>query len=458
MKATVEKLPECQATLRVELPAEAVTAERDQIVVAFSRQAKVPGFRAGKVPKGVIEKRYAKDIEEELIGRLVRTGCSDAIKKEELNVLHVEEVKDTSLNVDGTFSFVADLSLQPEITLPEYKEIPVELPEVEVTEENILNSIERVREKVADFEDVEHRGASSGDFVVVDYTGDIDGAPITEAVPKAAGYLAEGTDAWLEVAEEGFLPGFAMQLVGSAKGEERKVIVRFPKDFEVFELQGVEANYAVTVKEIKTRNLPEVTDEWCETMFEGRNLEASREWITENLREQMEKRVDEIKTSQILEYLHTNTEFELPKTAVARQAQLLVDQMVERGQMQGVSDEEIMEHQDEILANASDQAKLDVKSRFLLLEIANKEEMSVSQRELAMHVSAMAQRNKVAPKKMAKKLKDSGNLDALAEQILAAKTLDFLKSGASVSIKERDAAPEESSGTESSEPEKQNEE
>ncbi|MEZ5324840.1 MAG: trigger factor [Verrucomicrobiales bacterium] len=453
MNTTVEKLPECLATMRVEMPADAVSAERDKIVVAFTRQAKIPGFRPGKVPRGVVEKRYASDITDELMQRLVQTGCNEAIKKEELSVLHLEEIKETSLNEDGTFSFVVDMSLSPEITLPDYKEIAVELPKVEVTEENIVNSIERVREKVAEFEPVEHRGASGGDFVVIDYTGNIDGAPITEAVPKAAGYLAEGSDAWLEVSEEGFLPGFAMQLVGSAIGEQRKVIVRYPKDYDVFELQGVEATYEVTVKEIKKRNLPEVDDAFCEKMFEGRNLEQARQWITENLQHQMERRVDEIKTSQVLEFLHTNTEFELPKTAVDRQAQMLVDQMVERGQMQGIANEEILEHQDEILANASQQARLDVKSRFLLLEVAKKEEMTVSQRELAMQVTALAQRNKVSPKKMVKQLQDAGQLEALREQILAAKTLDFLKSGASVSLTERDKAPDESSGTESSEPE-----
>jgi trigger factor len=453
MNTTVEKFPECLATLRVEMPAEAVSAEREKIVVAFSRQAKVAGFRPGKVPRGVIEKRYANDITDQLLNRLVNSAYKEAIEKEELSVLNLEEIKDTSLNEDGTFTFAVDLSLSPEITLPDYKGIAVELPKAEVTEENIVKSIERVREKVADFEPVVHRGASGEDFVVIDYTGNIDGAPIAEAVPKAAGYLAEGSDAWVEVSEEGFLPGFAMQLVGSGLGEQRKVIVRFPRDYDLFELQGVEATYEVTVKEIKTRNLPEVDDAFCEKMFEGRNLEASRQWISENLLHQMERRVDEIKTSQILEFLHNNTEFELPRTAVDRQAQLLVDQAVQRGQMQGIADEEILHHQEEILANASQQARLDVKTRFLLLEVARKEEMTVSQR-----VTAIAQRNKVSPKKMVKQLQDAGQIDSLRDQILAAKTLDFLKSGASVSYTEKDQAPEESSGTESTEPETKDEE
>ncbi|MDA0811910.1 MAG: trigger factor [Verrucomicrobia bacterium] len=458
MNTTVEKFPECLATLRVEIPAEAVSAEREKIVVAFSRKAKVAGFRPGKVPKGVIEKRYASDITGELLNRLVNSACKEAIKKEELSVLNLEEIKDTSLNEDGTFSFAVDLSLAPEITLPDYKAIPVELPKIEVTEENILNSFEQVREKVADFEPVTHRGASGGDFVVIDYTGNIDGAPIAEAVAKAAGYLAEGNNAWIEVSEGGFLPGFAMQLVDSGLGEQRKVIVRFPKDFKLFELQGVEATYEVTVKEIKTRNLPEVDDAFCEKMFEGRNLEAARQWISENLRYQMERRVDEIKTSQILEFLHNNTQFELPKTAVDRQAQLLVYEMVQHRQMQGIADAEILEHQEEILANASQQARLDVKSRFLLLEVARKEEMTVSQRDMATQVTAMAQRNKVSPKKMVKQLQDANQIDVLRDQILAAKTLDFLKSSASVSYTENDRAPEESSGTESTEPESKDEE
>lgn len=442
--------------MRVEVPAEEVSAEREKIVTAFSRQAKIPGFRAGKVPRGVIEKRFAENIEEELVQRLVRRGCQDGFKQEELEVLNVSEVSESSLNDDGTFSFIVHFSLSPEIPLPDFKGIPVELPVVQVTEENIDNSLQRVREKVADFEDVERRGAAAGDFVVIDYKGNIDEAPIAEAVPKAAAYLAQGADAWIEIAEEGFLPGFALQLVGSAKGETRKVMVRFPKDFDVFELQGVEANYEVTVKEIKRRNLPEVDDAFCEKMFEGRNLGEVREWIRENIQEQMERRIDEMKTSQILEFLHKNSQFELPKDTVERQAQILVDQMVERGQVQGLSDEEILQHRDEILGNASQQAQLDVKTRFLLIEIARKEGFTVSQRELSMHVSALAQRRKVPPKKMAKQMKQNGTLNALNEQILASKALDFLKSDASVTLVERDAVPEPAPGTESSIPETNN--
>lgn len=458
MNTTVERFPECLATLRVELPAEAVTAEREKVVAAFSQRAKVAGFRPGKVPRGVIEKRYASGITDELFNRLVKSAYTEAIRKEELSVSHLEQVKDTSLNEDGTFSFAADLSLSPDIALPDYKGIAVELPKIEVTEESILDAIERVREKVADFEPVTHRGASGGDFVVIDYTGNIDGAPIAEAVPKAAAFLAKGSDVWIEVSETGFLPGFAMQLVGSGLSEQRKVIVRFPRDYDVFELQGVEATYEVTVKEIKTRNLPEVDDAFCEKMFEGRNLEASRQWISTNLFNQKERKVDESKISQILEFLINKTTFELPKSAVDRQAQLLVDQMVQRGQRDGVADDEILEHQEEILANASRQARTDMKILYLLTEVAKKEEMTVSQNEMATHVTAIARHHNVTPKKMVKQLQDANQIEPLREQILAAKALDFLKSNASIIVAEEDRAPEKSSGTESTKPEIKDEE
>jgi trigger factor len=454
MNTTVEKLPECQAKMRVDFPADAVSGEREGIVKAFQRQAKVPGFRPGKVPKSVIEKRFAEDIEEELITRLVRIGCSDGFKSEDLNVLQVISVEDKELSVDGTFSFNVEVALSPEIELPDYKTIVVKLPNTKIGEDHIDSSMERMREKVAPFEDVEDRAIEEGDVVVINYLGRIDDSPIEDAVPKAAAYLAKGTDSWIDIKEEGFLPGFALQLVGAAKDEKRDVTVRFPADFDVLELQGVEAVYEVEVKEIKIRDLPELDDQFAAKMFEGKTLAEARESVRESMQQHLDDQLEELKANQILQFLHENTNFELPGQMVSNHAQSLVNQMVERGQMRGLSDEEIIEHQDEILGNANQQAHGDVKSRFLLMEVAKAEELTVSQRELAMQIAGLAQRNKTSPKKMAKELKNSDQLDSLREQILASKSLDFLKSNASVEFVEQKSAEEAGEANEA----KQNEE
>ena len=454
MNTTVEKLPECQANMRVDVPVDVVSTEREQIVQAYARQAKVPGFRPGKVPKSVIEKRYEEDIKQELANRLLQKGCSEGFKKEELNVLQVIDVKEAELQDDGTFTFTVEVSLAPEIELPDYSSIQVQLPNTKVTDDQVEASIERVRENVAPFEDVEDRPVAEGDVAVIDYFGRIDESPIEDAVPKAAAYLAKGTDAWIDIKDEGFLPGFALQLVGASKGDKRNVEVRFPADFEVFELQGVEAVYDVEVKELKFRVLPDLDDEFAAKMFEGRTMEEAREHVHGMLEENLEEKLEELKTNQIYKYLHENSNFELPKNLVNDHAQSLVNQMVERGQMRGLSDDEIIQHQDEILGNANAQAAVDVKSRFLLLEIAKEEEMTVTQRELAAQIAGIAQRNKTSPKKMAKQLKDSGNLDSIREQILASKALDFLRSNASVEYVESTEKAEETEDSELSEADK----
>ena len=446
MNTTVEKLPGCKATMRVEFPAEDVAAEREKVVGEFMKHAKLPGFRSGKVPRKVVEKRFEEQIISEVRERLLRNGINESIEKEDLKVLQLTRVDEADFSDDGTFSFLAEMSLEPEISLPDYKGIEVKLPKVGVTEEHIDNAIERVRENVAEFEDVEGRAVEAGDFLTVDYKGSIDGSDISEAVPKAASYYAAGDGTGIEVSEEGFLPGFAMQLVGAEQGEKRTVQVKFPDEFEVFELQGIEAQYEVEVKEIKIRNLPEVDDEFSEKMFEGRKLADARELIRESLREQMDQKLDELKTGQILEFLHTQAEFDLPESSINDHAQRLIDQTVERGHMSGLSDEEIREHEEEIVGNANNQARIDIKTRFMLMEIAEKEELTVTQRELASQVSAIAQRNKVPPKKMAKQLKESGSLDGLKEQILAAKSLDFLKANASVvEVENEDTVQEQGS-------------
>jgi len=183
MNITVDKQPECTATLRAEIPADKVQSERKNIVKAFGAQAKIPGFRPGKTPISVIEKRFANDIKAELESRLVSAACGEAMQQDEdLRVLNFKAPEATEFPDDGSFTFTMPLILAPVFELPDYKEIDVKVAPTDATEEEVQREIGGVLERYADYKDIEDRNLESGDIAVIDFTSTLDGKPLEEAV------------------------------------------------------------------------------------------------------------------------------------------------------------------------------------------------------------------------------------------------------------------------------------
>ena len=432
MNISLERLPECKANLLVEIPADRVEADRTKIIGSFARQAKIKGFRPGKAPKAVVEQRYQQEILDELAKQLVNEGCREGIRQEELEVLAVTDVKNQEFNPDGTLSFVASLTLAPEIQLPDYGTIPLKVPRLEVTDEDVDKAIDGFRERLATFEEVEGRELAMGDFAVISYTGNIDGDPLENSIPKSHAYLSENQDYWLQMKDDTFIPGFCEKIAGMSIGENRSVEIRMPEDIGIETIAGVEASYEVELKGIKEQQLPPVDDELAGKMFPEKTLVEAKDLIRENISHEQENRVEQFKADQIVKYLIGSSEFELPKEMVANATQRRVNQMVERGQMSGLGDEEIMQHQEEILNSAASQASFDVKTSFVLAEIGRKEEIKVTERDILQRVAAMAQQHGKPPKKLLKELKQNDGISQIRENILISKTLDFLKSNASV--------------------------
>ncbi|MEY5020309.1 MAG: trigger factor, partial [Verrucomicrobiota bacterium] len=177
MKILVEKQPNCTATLRVEIPADKVQNERQKVAQSLASKAKVPGFRPGKAPRAVIEKRFNKEIEAESRETLINSALDEAIKQEDLKVLDFGRVEELSNAADGGLSFSTKLTLAPEVKLPDYKGIKVTVPSAELPDEDLQGQLETLRERFADFNDVEGRAAEMGDFAVINYTSTIDGKP-----------------------------------------------------------------------------------------------------------------------------------------------------------------------------------------------------------------------------------------------------------------------------------------
>lgn len=440
MNIVVEREPKCLATLRVEVPADKVAAERGQIINYYANRARIPGFRPGKAPRAVIEKRFQREIAEELESRLVREAIDEALKRDQLRVLDIRGPQSPSYHADGAFSFTSRLVLAPDFALPDYKGIAVKVPKTEISDVMLDRNLTMIRERHADFADVTGRAAAAGDFAVIDFTTSINGQPVEQALGKPVGFLAGREGHWVKLDPESFLPGFAAALEGLETGASRDVPLTMPDDFPLGELRGREVVFHVTLKELKEQVLPEIDEELVNRVAPGQSVESFREFIRSQLLLEFERRVSESKVNQIVEALNRQAEFDLPDELVTSETQSQADAMVERGVSAGMSSEEIEAQQGEIFSAASQQARLNLKTNFILQEIARAENLAVTDRELLERIAAIAHNRRQPLKKFIKELQDNGRIPGIRNSMLIAKAIDFVVSNATVEEIEPTAA------------------
>ena len=439
MNIAVEKQPKCIAILNVEVPSADVTAKRQSITSSYASQAKLPGFRPGKAPKAVIEKRFAKQISEELTEALFGEACDKALETENLKVLDFGFPDNINERPDGSIAFETRLILAPEFTLPVYKGIEIKAPSTAVTDEEINTQLESIRERLAEFEDITGRAIQNDDIAVVDFTTTLDGKPLTEAIGEKGQYLAKRENHWLPVKEGSFLPGYAEQLVGSSQGDQKDVSITLDDKFPFEELRGKSIVLHTTVQGIKAPKLPELNDEFAEKLIPGKTLDEIKDVIRENMGMEKTKQINELKVSQIVEKLNAAIHFELPEEIVKREVQNQANSLVEQGSQQGASDEDILKQQEEIFSVATKRAVTNLRTNFLLQEIAQAEKIIVSDADLLGHISQIAQQRKQPIKKVIKDLQKSRQIQSIRNSMLISQTIDFLVEQAIVT----EVSPEE---------------
>jgi len=432
MNITVEKFPDCKAAIRVEVPREKVESQRAQITKFYHQGASIPGFRPGKAPAAMIVRRYAKQIEQELRDRLTAEGYQEGSKQEGLDILSPTEVKDPQFNEDGTFTFIVEVITAPAFDLPDIKGIPIKIPKIAVTEENVDQAIENLRERQANYPAVEGRALELGDLAVIDYHGFIDGKPVRELAPTAAERLQEGADYWVLVKEPNFLPGFCDGLVGLAVGETRPVVVKLPGDFPVKEIAGLEMTYEVTLKEVREQELPEIDDEFARSTRLADDAASLRGAVRTALEKDLEQKIEQTKREQIIQHLNEKIVFEVPQDLLSQATQRRVQELVEANQQRGVSEEEIVENQEEIMSAANQQAQFDVKTNFILHKIAEQEQVAATNEDLQRELMTHVMRTKATKAQIKKLIKNQRVLDRLRENIITRKTVDLLLAGATI--------------------------
>jgi len=445
MKVEVEKHPGLVSKLQIELPPEDVAKEWDAIANSFARFAKIPGYRPGKAPRAVIDKRFRKEIQEELTKKLVSKSYHEAVEREQLRVASLTNIEDVQFGENKSMRFRATVVTAPEFELPDYKQIPVQVPDTKVSDVDVDEALDRLRDQSADFVDVPARGLEMGDFAVLDFDGSVESKPISEIAPQASKNLYGGKKFWLHLAAGNFLPKFCEQLIGQKPGETRLVIVHFPEDFMVKELAGKKADYAVTLRDIKEKVLPAVDDAFAAKLVPGKTLADLRQMIEHDIEHAKEHDAERAKESQIVKFLHEQTQFELPPALLQNETRRALAELVQQNRERGVTDEMLKEKEKELIDGAASLAGHRLKTNFILHRIAEREKIQVVKEDIDFRLKQEAARYDISPEKMRKELQQKDALDDVAEQILLGKTLDFLKANVSVETVQESTLKEEKS-------------
>jgi trigger factor len=421
-------------SLVVTLDKTEVDSEHSAILAEYVKQARLPGFRPGKAPVEMIKRKFTKELADELKQKVVSKAYSSSLEKEKLDVLSIVQVDEGKIELGSGATVTITVDVRPDFTLPEYVGLTVKSEKTEASEDEVEKMVEALRTDKADFKQ-SSTPAKKGDYVKLSYEGTLDGKPIADLVPDKQLY-GKVPMTWEEVegANEGHLPSLSKQLVGATTGEKKTVSISFPADFNaVAALAGKNASYAIEVLEIRERVLPALDEEFFKS-HQVANLEELKTQIRANLKMQKEYQNQMAQRRQVLDILTDKTEVTIPDSLVDNETQGILRQFIEENMRRGVSSEEIEKDKKTIVEGAKKTAEKRVKTQLILSKIAEKEKITIENRDFDNYIYREANRTRQRPEKIAKDLGNNREaLRAAQESIIFDKAVDFLVSKATVS-------------------------
>ncbi|MBQ1345496.1 MAG: trigger factor, partial [Kiritimatiellae bacterium] len=377
MKTESKKLDKCQVELNVTLDAEEVKAIVKEVEKAFMREARLPGFRPGKVPLELIRKNFAEGLKQEIERAMFQKNIAEAVKAEKLDEVGIADVRDMKHGEAGG-GFTAVVEVKPTFKLPAYKGVKLGKSDAKVEDKAVEEQLQRLRTAYAKYEDAkEGETVAAGDFIQIDYTGTVDGKPIAEIAPEAK-VVASGTGFWTQVEEGRFLPEILEAVKGMKAGETKEgVKAKFDKEAAPEGLKGAKAVYTVTLKAFRRRVLP------TDAEFVEKAKAESLEKLTETVRGQMEREAArqeaERRENEAVEALLKKADFDVPGSQVRRAMDGYLKQLAERAQYAGLTQEYFDRNREKILKDAEEAATRQVRLWYIIEAIAREEKIEAGE-------------------------------------------------------------------------------
>jgi trigger factor len=426
VKTTVTELPESRVRVQAEVPSEEVERRLEQAAKQLGRQMRIPGFRKGKVPPPVVIRRLGREaVLDEALRSSLGGWYADAIDGAGIAPVGEPELDVGELPGAGeSLSFSIEIGVRPEAQLGQYMGLEVGRREPQVADAAIDQELEQLRERFATLETVD-RPAEQGDHVVVDYVGSVDGE-------RFAG--GEGRDQLLELGAGRLIPGFEEQLNGAKAGEKRTVKVTFPEDYQGSELAGRNAEFEVTVTEVKAKRLPELDDEFASESAGFDTLAEVREDIANRLREADKQAIEREFEAAVVDAAVAEANVEVPDKLVHARAHELLDQTMAALERQGISKEaylRIAGKDEETLAReAEPEAAAALRREAVLAAVVEAEKIEPSDERLREELAPAAERAEMTVEKLIDRLESSGRLDHLRQDVATRVAVERLVSEA----------------------------
>jgi trigger factor len=423
MSAKWEKLEGNQGVLTVEVEATEVDTALDQAFKKVVKKVNVPGFRKGKMPRRLFEQRFGvESLYQDALDILLPKAYGDAVEETGIEPVDRPEVDIEKMEQGSNLVFTAKVIVKPEVKLGDYKGLEVEKTETEVTDEDVQNEITRLQEQQAELVVKEDSAIENGDTVNLDFEGFVDGEAFEGG--KAENYS-------LEIGSGSFIPGFEEQLVGEKAGAEKDVNVTFPEEYHAEELAGKPAVFKVKIHDIKSKQLPELNDEFAkEAEGDAETLEDLKKELRTKLEESKKQEAENQTRETVIEKASENAEIEIPEAMVNTELDRMVQEFGQRLQMQGMNLDLYYQFsgtsEEALREQMKEDAQKRVRTNLVLEAIVEAENIEVSEEEINTELNKMAEMYQMEVDQIKQMLAMQGGNDAVAADLKVRKAIDFL--------------------------------
>ena len=412
----------CRRELELEIPAEEVSKASEKVAKEFAKMARVPGFRPGKAPISLIKRRFAEDIKSEVLQNLVPETVEKAVAEQKLTPVSQPQVDKLEFNEGQPVKFRASFDVLPEFTLANYKNLEIEMPEMNLTDEDVTKALAEMQQRAAAFTPVEGRAVQNDDFVQVKLHG----------TPEGGGDPLNAESVLCHVGAEETMEPFNENLRGANAGDHKDFDVNYPADYPDAKLAGKLFHYSVDVLGIKTKKLPELNDEFAKDVSDATSLDELKSKIKDGLEHERDHRQKDLQREKVIGELVKLHDFPVPESLVEHQMDVRLERVVRSLAQQGVDPRAVNIDWVSLRRRQEDRAKDDVKAELVIDRIATEEKIDVTDEELDHELEHMASHSGESAEAIRARLTKQGALDRMKAKLRSDKTIDWLAQNASV--------------------------
>ncbi|MFP2906777.1 trigger factor [Pyxidicoccus sp. 3LFB2] len=422
MKVQVEELSPIEKKLSIEVENARVAEELNRAYSKLGQQVRLPGFRQGKVPRRILEQRFKDQVEDEVIQRVVQAAYVEAIREHNVEVVANPQVTNSGIKADAPFTFEARVEVKPKVEAKEYQELPLAKTETAVTDDQLNEQLERMRQSMARLEPITDRDtAAANDQVTVDFEATVDGQPFP-------GSKADGIT--VQVAPGELVESKIAALEGVKVGESKDIDYAFPADYRVEEVRGKTARFHLTVKSLQKEITPELNDDFAKNTGIAQSLDELRTKMREDMQRARKAQVEGEEREALMKLLIERNPFEVPRAMVERAMDSMLRGALQQLQRQGVDPSRLNLDFSRLREEMREKAVQEVKGTLLFEAIAQKEGIQASDTDVDARIEQLATEAGQPVAAVKKYFKGPDERLGLSLRLREEKTIEFLRARA----------------------------